>query len=253
MQSLQINIDLKEDERLRERVNKVQVCYHYSNSNPLINMLLSLSRTRLLNMANFPVTAKSLLVDLGCSSGTLTRVLSRKAPTVGIDVDKKSLVWLTKQSKRIDLICADLSHLPFRNGSVNIAVCASVLEHVKNLEEVAQQISSVLKDDGIFVAGYPIETKMLKAVIELLDRKTVSVWDPLRVVKNEDYRMCPDTHKQKFPAIRDTLGRNFSMLKKEKVPLKYLPDFLSIYECAMMCKKIEHRSSYSAHNSSYQC
>jgi SAM-dependent methyltransferase len=192
-------------------------------------------------MIDFPITEKSLLLDIGCSSGTLTRVLSRKAPTVSADIDKNTLVWFKRHAKHLDLVCADLCNLPFRNDSVDIAVCASVLEHVENLEKATQQIRFVLKEDGILVAGYPIETTLLKAVIELICRETVSVWDPRKVMRNEDYRTCPHTHKQKFPAIRDTLGRYFSILKKEKMPLTCLPDFLSIYECAKMGKSQSRR------------
>ena len=188
-------------------------------------------------MIDFPATEKSLIVDIGCSSGTLTRVLSLKAPTVGLDIDKNTLVWLKKHVRHIDLICADLCHLPFRNDSVDIAVLASVLEHAVDLEEAARQIRFVLKKDGMLVAGYPIETKLLKAVIELICKKTVSVWDPRRVMSNEDYLACPHTHKQNFSAIRNTLRRYFSVFKKEKIPLTCLPDFLSIYECVRLSKR----------------
>lgn len=218
-------------------MSKVYVRYHYSIYNPLVNILLSLSRTRLLNMIDFPATEKFLIVDMGCSSGTLTRVLSLKAPTIGLDIDKNALVWVKRHVKHIDFVCADLCHLPFRDDSVDVAVCASVLEHVKNLEEATKQIEFVLKKDGILVAGYPIETKLLKAVIELISRKSVSVWDPRRVMRNEDFGAYPHTHKQKFPTIRDTLRKYFSLLKKEKMPSTCLPDFLSIYECAKLGKK----------------
>ena len=199
-------------------------------------MLLSLSRTRLLNLIDFPTTEK-YIVDIGCSSGTLTRVLSLKAPTVGLDVDKTTLVWLKKYSRNIELICADICHLPFRNDSVDIAVLSSVLEHAEDLEEAARQMRFVLKKDGMLVAGYPIETKLVKAIIELISMKTVNVWDARRVMNYGDYLACPHTHKQNFFTIRNTLRRYFSVVKKEKLPLTFLPDFLSIYECVRLSKR----------------
>jgi len=230
-------------------VNKLRVQFHHSNTSPLVNMFLSLSRTRLLNLIDFPATENSLIVDIGCSSGTLTRVLSLKAPTVGLDLNKDTLVWLKKHARHIDFICADLTHLPFRNDSVDIAVMASVLEHVVDLEEAARQIRSVIKKDGMLIAGYPIETKLLKAVIELISKKTVSVWDPRRVMSHEDYLACPQTHKQNFSSIRNTLRRYFSVCAKEKLPLTCLPDFLSIYECVRLSKR-QKTNAHQTHDTS---
>lgn len=218
-------------------MNKLHVQFHYSNINPLINILLSLSRTCLLNLIDFSTNEKSLIVDIGCSSGTLTRVLSLKAPTVGLDINKNTLVWVKKHARHVDFVCADITHLPFRNDSVDIAVMASVLEHVVDLEEAARQIRFVIKKDGMLVAGYPIETKLVKAIIELISKRTVSVWDPRRVMSHEDYLACPHTHKQNFFDIRNILHKYFSVFKKAKIPSTRLPDFLSIYECVRLSKR----------------
>jgi len=228
-------------------VNKLHVRFNYSNTSRLINILLSLSRTHLLNLIDFSATEKSLIVDIGCSSGTLTRVLSLKAPTVGLDINKSTLVWLKKHARHIELICADIAHLPLRKDSVDIAVMASVLEHVVDLEKVAKQMRFVIKKDGMIVAGYPIETKLLKAVIELISKKTVSVWDPRRVMKDKDYLASPHTHKQSFSSIRNALCRYFSVCAKEKVPLTCLPDFLSIYECVRLGERSKATCTSSTH------
>jgi ubiquinone/menaquinone biosynthesis C-methylase UbiE len=217
-------------------MTKLRVQFHYSDSNSLIDLLLSISRTRLLNLIELPKTEKCI-VDIGCSSGALTRVLAQKAPVVGLDIDKPTLVWLKKHSKNIQLVCADVGHLPFRNDSVDIVVVSSVLEHAEDLDEAVKQMKSMLKKDGMLVAGYPIETKLVKAIVELVSKKTVNVWDARRVMSDEDYLACPDTHKQTFFTIRDTLRRYFSVVKKEKMPATCLPDFLSIYECVRLSKR----------------
>lgn len=178
----------------------------------------------------------SLIVEFGCSVGTFTRVLSLIAPTIGLDIDKKIIVIAKKNAKHIDFICADLCHLPFREGSVDIAICASVLEYIENLEDAIKQIKLVLKKGGTLIAGYPIETKLLKTAIELIDRNSVRTWDPDNVMTNEQLRKDPHTHKQKFPTIRTILRKHFRLLLKEKIPLKFFPDFLSIYECVKLVK-----------------
>ena len=209
---------------------------HYHFSNPLENILLSETRTRLLNMIKFTINKKTLVVDMGCFRGTFTGVLSSIAPTVGLDIDKNAIARAKMNAKHIEFICADLCYLPFRRASVDIAVCASVLEYIENLEESVKQIRLVLKKGGILIVGYPIETKLLKVLIELSGRRHLKTWDPLRVMEEEEYRKNPHTHKQMFPRIRDMLSKYFSILRREKMPSNYFPDFLSIYECAKLIK-----------------
>lgn len=167
----------------------------------------------------------------------MTRVLATITYTAGIDLDKNAVVWAKRNAKHIDFICADICHLPFRNNSADVVVCASVLEYIEKTENAIKQIKFILKKDGILLVGYPIETKLLKAVITLYDKKQVRTWDPLRVMEYEKYRKHPHAHKQIFPVIRNSLTKHFSLLKKEKIPSKYFPDFFSIYECVKLIKK----------------
>ena len=211
----------------------------YRFSNPVGNILLSKTRTHLLKMMDSPLNEKSVIVDTGCLVGTLTRILSLITETIGLDVDKKVIVWAKRNAKHIDFICADLCHLPFRNNSVDVVVCASVLEYIEKLEDAVKQIKHMLKKGGILIAGYPIETFLLKAIIEVFTRTAVRTWSPLRVMEYEEYRKNPHTHKQKFPAIRDVLNKHFLLLEKEKIPLTCFPDLFSIYECAKLIKTKE--------------
>jgi ubiquinone/menaquinone biosynthesis C-methylase UbiE len=174
---------------------------------------------------------------MGCSNGVFTDVLSSMVPTVGLDLDKNAIAKAKISAKHIDFICADLRFLPFRKASADIVVCSSVLEFIENLEEAVKQIEFVLKKGGVLVAGYPIETKFLKTVIKLFGRKHMITWDPRRVMAEEEYRRNPHAHKQRFPEIRDTLSKHFSIWRREKIPSNYCPDFLSIYECAKLVKR----------------
>ena len=219
------------------RYYQKKVVYHFSN--PVGNILLSKTRTHLLKMIDFPLNEKSLIVDMGCLVGTLTRVISLITETIGLDVDKNAIVWAKKNAKHIDFICADLCHLPFRDNSVDVVVCASVLEYIKKLEDAVKQIKRILKKGGMLIAGYPIETKLLKVIIEIFSRTEVRTWDPLRVMEYKEYKKDPHTHKQKFLAIRDMLNKHFLLLKKEKIPSTYFPDLISIYECAKLIKTKE--------------
>jgi SAM-dependent methyltransferase len=216
-----------------------RVVYHYRNS--ISNILHGMTRTSLLKMIDLDEDERPLIVDIGCGGGEFIRYLPSKACLVGLDINKTRVSWAKREVHHADFICADLCHLPFTEGSIDLVVGASILEFIEDLECAVTQIRAVLKRHGIFVVGYPIETIWLKAIIELADRsagaRSVRTWDPLRVLTEDEYRNSPDTHKHRYPTLRLALSNCFSSVRKEKIPFKYLPDFLSIYECALFVKR----------------
>jgi ubiquinone/menaquinone biosynthesis C-methylase UbiE len=175
-----------------------------------------------------------LILDVGCSTGTLTRVLSSISETIGLDVVKKKVIRAKRDAKNIDFICADVLHLPFKNSSVDIVVCSSVLEFILKLEDAIRQIKQTLKKGGILIVGYPI---FLKTIMRIFGRSALRTWDPLRVMEYKDYIKDPNTHKQNFKSIRYLLDKHFILLEKRKIPLTYLPDILSFYECVKLTRK----------------
>jgi len=179
---------------------------------------------------------KTTVLDLGCGTGYFSRYLSSKAITIGVDVDKRSLIegqilFGKLKSNSISFVCADLCHLPFRSGSADVVVCASVLEHIEDLDGATKGIKYVLKKDKILVTGYPLETAFLKALIRMFNPK--DYW----CINQNLSRTGPYVHKQTFQTIRAVLRSNFSLLRRKKIPLDFLPDYLSFYECVKMVRR----------------
>ena len=56
--------------------------------------------------------------------------------------------------KNVD-ICCDIAKLPFKDNSIDVIFCISVLEHVVNPEKVVSEINRVLKKDGIVYSSFP--------------------------------------------------------------------------------------------------
>jgi len=52
-------------------------------------------------------------------------------------------------------VVADITKLPFRDNSIDAAVCESVLEHVKNPCVILQEIKRVLKSGGLIYMSVP--------------------------------------------------------------------------------------------------
>ena len=196
-------------------------------------------------MIEFPRGENSLILDLGCNRGYFTRVLSSKAITIGLDVNKHVLVEAKRSIDRsmddnIGFILSDISFLPFRNDSFDVVICASVLEHIENLNSAIKQIKNIIKNNGILIAGYPIYRTFLRAMIRLLNPKGEIIMDPEKArvfFGNKNWKKEPGTHKQDFSSIRETLKRHFLLIKKDKIPLMILGDSLSVYECVKMLKK----------------
>ena len=204
----------------------------------LLSSLLNLRWAQLLDMINFPLIETSLILDLGCNVGYLTRPLSLRAKTIGLDIDKSQLCYAKECYNDIEFICCDLCHLPLKSASVDVAVCGSVFEHIENLGKAIKEIETVLKKEGRLAVGYPIETKLLELIIKSFWRDQGQVWDQSNISKHKERLTNPDVHKQDFTSIRKLLKQDFGTLKRQKIPINYFPDFLSIYENVIFEKRI---------------
>ena len=199
-------------------------------------------------MINFESKKNSsarIVLDLGCGRGYFSRVLSLQFITIGLDIVKGFKVQVQGRFKKLDFILADMSFLPFRSHSVDIVVCASVLEHFQNLDGVVKKIKDVLKRDGIFIAGYPVETKFFKFIWRLVSPcsfrfidQSQTYWCNPDTGKQECYWESPHTHKQDYKTIRNVLRRHFKILQKEKLPFNTFPDSITYYECIKMRNEI---------------
>ena len=208
----------------------------------LMDSFLNFKRSQLLSMINNPTDKNSLIVDIGCNIGYLTRPLSLRAETVGLDVDRKMLSSTKFYNRDLAFICCDICHLPLKISSVDLAVCCSVFEHVEKLPEALEEIKLILKKRGRLAAGYPIETKLLEYVMRTLWRSQSHVWDQKNILKHKDRLEDPEAHKSSFVDIRKALKRNFSIVERWKMPNSHFPDPLSIYENVLLITRIEDRT-----------
>ncbi|HEY4035819.1 MAG TPA: bifunctional 2-polyprenyl-6-hydroxyphenol methylase/3-demethylubiquinol 3-O-methyltransferase UbiG [Ktedonobacteraceae bacterium] len=95
------------------------------------------------------------VLDVGCGGGLLAEEFACLGCQVtGIDPSEPSLATARKHAQQSGL---DISYqvglgeqLPFADTSFDIVVCCDVLEHVDNVAQVIQEISRVLKPDGLF-------------------------------------------------------------------------------------------------------
>ena len=199
----------------------------------ILPTLLGLRQEYLLQMIEFVLNESMVVVDMGCNVGYLTYPLSLRANAIGLDVDKEKLYSAKESMRNTDFVCCDLRNLPLRESSIDLAVCASVFEHIENLEQALKDIKSVIKKKGILAAGYPIETRLLEFIVKSFWVSESRIWDQGNKRKTDRLR-DPHTHKQEFSDIRKMLGKDFVQLRMRKIPVNWLPDSLSIYENVLL-------------------
>ncbi|MHB8134984.1 MAG: class I SAM-dependent methyltransferase [Anaerolineaceae bacterium] len=104
-----------------------------------------------------------IALDVGCFVGLVTiSLLDTYKMAIGIDVDLEYLKMAKQLSEYENkhpayFVKADVNHLPFKTDSLLAVTGASIFEHIPDIPDPYDEIKRVLKHDGIFVAGLPIE------------------------------------------------------------------------------------------------
>ncbi len=97
----------------------------------------------------------STLLEPGCGTGWFSKeARKRKGEVVSLDI---GFNLLKKTSEKCDSarIAGDLHNLPFAKNSFDIVICSEVLEHTFSPENVFQELTRVLKENGVMVVTIP--------------------------------------------------------------------------------------------------
>lgn len=102
-------------------------------------------------MAELPLGEMGL--DLGCGTGLSTLELAAKTNTaVGVDFSR-GMLGEAKKKNLPYLINADISRLPFKDGSFDTTAAIGVLRHLSRRQEgrFFRELYRVLKNEGVFL------------------------------------------------------------------------------------------------------
>jgi SAM-dependent methyltransferase len=150
--------------KLEEKeANKVYnfMAEHYHNwrtkKNPkgwFYNELLEMPAT--LSLVGNPRAKK--ILDFGCGSGIYAKILSKKGAIVkGFDISEEMLKIARENNPGLDLRQGSGYKIPF-DEKFDIVIAALVIDYFDNWDRVFEQVSRVLKKNGIFIfsGGNPI-------------------------------------------------------------------------------------------------
>ncbi len=106
--------------------------------------------------------AELTLLDIGCSTGFLTRAYSETfARVIGIDIDKDAVDHAreTHGSADVEFLCGDSMALKFEEESFDCVTCTHIYEHVPDSRRLLAEIHRVLRPGGCcyFAAGNRIK------------------------------------------------------------------------------------------------
>jgi ubiquinone/menaquinone biosynthesis C-methylase UbiE len=109
------------------------------------------------------LSKNDVVLDIGGGTGVWTiKIAPRVKLAVNVDLEEKTggYVGSLAKAKRkrlpnIELIKADICHLPIQSSVINKAVSSQVLEHVPDLEQALSEVERVLGTQGTFVSSCP--------------------------------------------------------------------------------------------------
>ena len=95
------------------------------------------------------VKGKTVL-DVGCGCGVFSRFYHKKGAKVfALDFSPIMIKFAKKTSPDLKVVQASGEHLCFKKGIFDIIIALDVIEHLNNPIFMLQEISRILKDDGI--------------------------------------------------------------------------------------------------------
>lgn len=96
------------------------------------------------------------ILDVGCGSGTIAKMLLEKGKKViGVDIGKKFVGFCQSRYKRAIFCEADAQCLPFSSKCFDTIVCSEVIEHLENPEKALKEFNRVLSPRGKLILTTP--------------------------------------------------------------------------------------------------
>lgn len=94
-------------------------------------------------------SSESMLLDLGCGTGNYTAALQQVTQSVlGIDMSIGMIKQARAKFPELQLVCGDVTNIPFDSETFDGAFTIQVLHHVKKKDTFLREAHRVLRKDG---------------------------------------------------------------------------------------------------------
>lgn len=95
------------------------------------------------------VIRNATVIDIGCGAGSFTAAMEKNGYcAVGIDFSFVALREAKKRQGHIQLVCADISQIPFQSNLADAVLVFGVMEFVTDRDKALSEIHRILKPSG---------------------------------------------------------------------------------------------------------
>lgn len=146
---------LTANQKYYDKVGKnYRVNEYYAYSTAIINDVLNN-----IKHCSSLLREKKKFLDFGCGSGFLSELIYKNnlfEYAIGIDISKAQIELFNQKFKCSNFkgFIGDITILPFRNAVFDMAGCYSVLHHIYDYQSVIEEITRVLKPNGILYVDF---------------------------------------------------------------------------------------------------
>jgi len=112
----------------------------------------------------------SNLLDVGCGTGNLLKLISSKydVKIAGVDLTPKMLnIARIKLGDEADLKVSDSEELPFDDNKFDMVICTDSFHHYPHPEKVLAEIGRVLENNGMLLIADPSVPAPLRQLVNI--------------------------------------------------------------------------------------
>ena len=114
---------------------------------------------------------KGRLLDIGCGFGYLLSEAKRGGWEVyGVEISEKVLNYVKRRGEELNIFWGPLSEAKFEDGYFDLITMFDVIEHLSDPDSVINNVSKLLRKDGLLVVETPREESLFKKIAHLLYR-----------------------------------------------------------------------------------
>ncbi len=166
------------------------------------------------------------LLDAGCGDGHLLNYFCKNSGGIGYGIDSSEVAIKLAKKKytKLKFSKQDLKKLKFEDNYFDKIVSYNVIEHIKEQDDVMEELKRVLKKDGILVIGTVIRNSLCWKLYQLL--------------------ITEHTHIKEFSVkeFKDFVGKHFSIDKSVvssgvfRIPFPFIWIFHNILKSDIIIK-----------------
>ena len=177
-------MDFEEAVKIRgeEKTNYVRSMFDSIASNyDLVNLLISLGQTSLWRnnaLKKLQLKGDERLLDVGCASGIVCKILKQKHPFLkieGMDLSPEMILEAQKKYPQIEFFEGDVMAIPRKDKDFDVLTTVYTLRNFPNLEESLNEMVRTLKPGGklLILDAFPPKSKLFSFFHRLWMQKIV--------------------------------------------------------------------------------